>query len=186
MKQYALLIISSLVIVSSIASGFVLLNKLPNSPKVDTQVRIENSQYPPEPVTVIATTVEASSVGESQKNLFHASFFNSYMSEWGILSRYDEPVKVTVTFSQPTKIQGISNIFTGCDVPDCYQWSAEGITQDNKVVTLVKNAIATNFNPSEETIISDEVFEKVVLTAERIKGDRKPGVEWKKMSFKYK
>lgn len=185
-KQHALLISSSIVITSSIIFGFLLNNKLSYSPKVNTQVRIENSQYPPEPVTVIATTVEASSVSESQKNLFHASFFNSYMSEWGILNRYDEPVKVTVTFSRPTKIQSISNIFTGCEVPDCYVWKAVGITMDGEIAMLVEKAAATSYNPSEEKVESEELFEKAILTAERVNGDRKTGVEWKKMSFKYK
>ena len=121
---------------------------------------------------------------------FPAGFFNANPMSWGMVSPDKGPLTVTMKFINPVKLAAISPIFTGCFLPitenfACYTWSVRGLTANNEVEQLVKEAKGN----LRKTISSSSDFSQLQITVENIEGPQgniKPSISWEKIKLEYK
>ncbi len=124
---------------------------------------------------------------DSYLSVFPAGFF-SERDEYGLINYHNEPVTVVVKFYTPVKLTSITNIFSFCasTAKDCYKWTAVGLTDTNKSVTLGTDIIVSNqTDTSVLPIRTDDSYKQMSFTVTRI-GGPDSYVHWRKIKFAYK
>jgi hypothetical protein len=116
-------------------------------------------------------------------------FFNDNMNDWGLINYNNDPVRVTVTFTQPVKISKISAMFSNCLADTCCNWSATGKTNSGTNMQLFSDAKSPNQADkverwTESNVSSDQAFSSITFNINRI-GGPDLYVHWKKLKFSY-
>lgn len=119
---------------------------------------------------------------------FPYGFFSEIPNEWGLIGSNGGPVTVKIIFKNPTALKNISNLFSNCQLIDCYSWKAIGITKQNTTVSLSDSIVAGKdaFTFSSQEISSSESFKELDITVTRTDNTYDTTIVWKKIKIEYK
>src|SRR5258708_6022919 len=114
---------------------------------------------------------------ESGHAFFPWGFFNDTPNEWGLIAQsYDiktsspKALTVKIFFTQPVKLSNISNLFSNCQLVDCYSWEAVGISiKDAKIplASLPQTGVDSK-TFSTKDVVSDEQFKELDIKVIRV------------------
>jgi hypothetical protein len=150
--------------------------------------------YAPDPTSVpaIVGDINVLSIATSdtyeKESEFPQGFFSADPTESGFIQKTGGiSASIIVTFKQPVILSAITNTFGPCSESLCYNWSAQGETEDYRMITLAHNVLVENNNlESTAKFATNQPITKVYFQIFGQSEKDNKSIIWKKIKFTYK